>query len=75
MNEYLMKNVKKMKKKNKPVQKVKITPSVVIGMLMGLSLISFGLYEAVGNGRTGAYYISALGVVFLVTIGSSFIRR
>ncbi len=67
----------KKKKKNKSLQNsnAKITPAAVIGMFMGLSLTGFGLYEAVGNGRVGAYYIVGLGVVFCGIVGSFYVKR
>lgn len=64
-----------MKKKQKPAKRAKITPSAVIGILMGLSLTGFGFYEALVVEKPGAYYIAVLGILFCAIIGSYYVKK
>jgi hypothetical protein len=47
--------------KNKRKKK-KITPSSVVGMLIGFWLIGAGLYYALVHGKSGAYFVVVLGL-------------
>ncbi len=53
-------NPSEKKKKN-----IELTPSVIIGLLIGLILIAGGLYRVFAHGGYEGYYGAAMGILFI----------
>jgi len=52
-------------RKKKPRARVKITASVLVGLMMGFLLIVGGLYQSLVQGGYFGYYAVALGICFM----------
>lgn len=55
--------------KNKPPRKrIRITPALIVGLLMGIGIIFLGIYSAVAYGEKGGYFAAGVGVCFLALV-------
>jgi len=57
-----------MKSKNKKKQNIKITPSAIIGLIIGILMIVGGIYTVGIYGGYSGYYFAALGICCIVLI-------
>jgi hypothetical protein len=57
-----------MKRSKKKGRKKGLTPSSIIGMVIGFGLIVLGLYQAFAYGKPGAYFVIFLGSVLVAII-------
>jgi hypothetical protein len=48
---------------NQKRKKRKLTPSSIVGFLIGFWLIGTGLYYALACGKPGAYFVAVLGLI------------
>ncbi len=54
-----------MAKSKKPGKHIRITPALIIGLLMGLGIIVLGIYSALAYAEKGGYFAAGVGVCFL----------
>lgn len=49
-------------------KRIRITPALVIGLIMGLSIIFLGIYSALLYGEKGGYFAAGVGGCFLALV-------
>jgi hypothetical protein len=57
-----------MTKGKQPRKQIRITPALIIGLLMGLGIIFLGIYSALSYGEKGGYFAAGVGVCFLALV-------
>jgi hypothetical protein len=57
-----------MTKNKKPGKRIRITPALIVGLLMGLGIIFLGIYSALAYGEKGGYFAAGVGVCFFALV-------
>jgi hypothetical protein len=57
-----------MTKVKQPRKRIRITPALVIGLLMGLGIVFLGIYSAIAYGERGGYFAAGVGGCFLALV-------